>query len=67
MSDVANVAARYGCILEGSGGKHNWRFTKPGKRPYTVPAHKGMKSEIGWFYIQGLCRNMDIPTSAFTD
>jgi hypothetical protein len=67
LSDVAGVAARYGCTLEDSGGKHNWRFTKPGKRPYTVPAHNGLKTEISWVYIQGLCRNMDIPTSAFTD
>lgn len=27
MSDVATVAARYGCTLESGGGKHNWRFT----------------------------------------
>jgi hypothetical protein len=68
LSDVASVAAHYGCTLESSGGgKHNWRFTKPGKRPYTVPAHNGMRTEISWKYIQGLCRNMDIPIEAFTD
>jgi len=52
-------------LLEG-GGKHNFRFTKQNKT-YTVPAHNGMKTEIAWKYIQGLCRNLDIPTSAFTD
>ncbi len=66
MSDVARVAAHYGCTLEEGGGKHNWRFKKPGKRTYPIPA-KGLSSEIGWDYIQGLCRNMDIPVEAFTD
>jgi len=54
------------CVLEEGGGKHNWRFTKPGKRPYTVPAHNGMRTEISWIYIQGLCRAMDIPITAFS-
>jgi len=26
-----------------------------------------MKTEIAWKYIQGLCRNLDIPTAAFID
>jgi hypothetical protein len=68
LRDVAAIASGYGCSLEEKGGgKHNWRFTKPGKRPYTVPAHNGLKTEISWKYIRGLCRAMDIPESAFTD
>jgi hypothetical protein len=65
LAEVAAIARKYGCELVSAGGKHNWRFTKAGKRPYTVPAHNGIKTEISWKYIQGLCRNMDIPTSAF--
>jgi hypothetical protein len=67
LGDVARIAASHGCVLAEGGGKHNWRFTKPGKRPFTVPAHNGMKTEISWKYIQGLCRNMDVPIAAFTD
>lgn len=68
MSDVAAIAARYGSTLDqSSGGKHNWRFVKAGKRPYTVPAHNGLRTEISFQYIRGLCRNHDVPESAFTD
>jgi len=66
LSDVARIAVAHGATLVESGGKHNFRFTKQNKT-YTVPAHNGMKTEIAWKYIQGLCRNLDIPTSAFTD
>lgn len=67
LSDVARIAAQHGCVLEEGGGKHNWRFTKAGKRPYTVPAHNGLRTEIPWKYIQGLCRQMEIPIEAFTN
>jgi hypothetical protein len=67
LSDVARIAAQYGCVLEEGGGKHNWRFTRPERRPYTVPAHNGLRTEISWKYIQGLCRAMDIPVTAFSD
>ncbi|MGE0547638.1 MAG: hypothetical protein AB7O24_01110 [Kofleriaceae bacterium] len=68
LSDVASIAHQNGCeLVSAGGGKHNWRFVKAGKRPYTVPAHNGLKTEISWKYIQGLCRNLDIPIEAFTD
>lgn len=68
MFEVAAIAAQYGCqLVSAGGGKHNWRFVKTGKRPYTVPAHNGLKTEISWNYIRGLCRNMQIPESAFTN
>lgn len=49
------------------GGKHPWRFVKAGCRTYPVVAHNGFASEISWKYIQGLCRCMSIPISAFQD
>jgi hypothetical protein len=67
LSEVAAIARRYGCVLESPGTGRHWRFKKPGKPPYPVKAHNGYRSEIPWLYIQGLCRQMEIPESAFTD
>jgi hypothetical protein len=67
LSEVAAIAARYGCTLETSGTGRHWKFRKPGKPPYPVKAHNRLRSELSWFYIQGLCRQMDIPESVFTD
>lgn len=65
LSDVAAIASGYGCMLE-TGGKH-WKFVKPGCRTYPVVAHNGMRTEIPFKYIVGLCDCMSIPLEAFTD
>lgn len=68
LSEVAAIAAPYGsALVQQGGGKHNWRFVKAAKRPYTVPAHQGLRTMVPWVYILGLCRNHDIPVEAFRD
>ena len=61
------VASQHGSLLREGGGRHNWRFVKAGYRSYPVGAHNGLRTEIPWVYIRGLCRAHEIPESAFTD
>jgi hypothetical protein len=67
LSEIAEIARRYGYELDEGAGKHNWRFRKEGERTYPIPAHNGLRTEIDFKYIRGLCRNLNIPLEAFTD
>lgn len=62
---VIHVAEAHGCkVFHPNKGSH-WKFKKDGCRTYPIPAHNGLKTQIAWSYIQGLCRCMGIPEDAF--
>jgi hypothetical protein len=54
-----------GAKLRDGGGKHNWFVDSPGRRPYTIPAHNGLKTEIEDKYINALCRHLGVDRGDF--
>jgi hypothetical protein len=48
-----------------AGGKHPYRFTREGCRPFPVPAHNGLKSEVTDVYLRSLCRNFGLDFETF--
>ena len=54
-----------GVTFEGTGGKHPYRLRKAGARLYTIPAHRGLQTEINDIYIRAMCRNFGIDVEAF--
>ena len=51
-------------IEKPSTGSH-WKAVRAGSRPYPIPAHNGIRSEISDLYIRGLCRNFGIEDAEF--
>ncbi len=59
LSDLKRVLAKQGIILhEPKKGSH-YKFVK-GSVMYPVPAHNGLRSEIGAEYVKGLCRRFGL-------
>lgn len=46
------------------GAKH-YKLTRAGCRPYTIPAHNGLKSVVRVEYLRGLCDHFGIDRSVF--
>jgi predicted RNA binding protein YcfA (HicA-like mRNA interferase family) len=65
MSRFAAVAEEYGFSLDPNKGKHNVKLRRDGERPYTVPCHNGMKTEISDHYIKAFCRQYAINRDEF--
>lgn len=65
LRDVARVARGFGVSVVDGGTKHNWRALRDGCRPYTIPAHNGLHTEISDQYIRGLCRAFGIDWDTF--
>jgi hypothetical protein len=43
-------------LQEPKGGGSHWKFVDGEGKCYPVPAHGGLKSQVGDEYIRGLCR-----------
>ena len=64
LKDLARVLGEYGATVEEGGGRHNFRVTKPGLRPYPIPAHNGWRTEVGNDYINGVARHLGVDKKA---
>ncbi len=64
LRTIAAAAAKFGWELDHKGGTHNWRLIKDGTT-YPIPAHNGLKSEIGDVYIRGFCRTANLNREDF--
>jgi hypothetical protein len=65
LSDLKRLLERHGFVVE-PGTKH-WKVKAPDGRMYPIPAHNGLKTEITWVYVRGLCRNLNIDESKLSD
>lgn len=54
LRDLKRALAAKGVELEQPSSGSHWHFVR-GTTAYPVPAHNGLKSEIGNEYIRGLC------------
>ena len=65
FAEVIAILKDFGVtVVEPTSGSH-WKLTKPGCRPYPIPAHNGPRSMIDWNYIAGACRHFGIDKSVF--
>ena len=46
--------------VEVSPGAKHWKCSKPGFRPYAIPAHNGEKTELSDKYVRGAKRHFGI-------
>lgn len=67
LSRLISAAAHFGVTISKPGKGSHWKATKPGCRPYPVPAHNGEKTEIADKYIRGLCRAFEIELVDFEE
>ena len=67
LAELIKRAKNLGLEYEDGGTRHPHRFRKPGARPYTVPAHNGIKTEISDEYVDGLCKCFDIDPEDIRD
>lgn len=66
LREFVAAAGHFGFELDDSKkGKHCYKLRRPGERPYTVPAHNGLKTEIGDEYLKAFCRQYGIDLSEF--
>jgi hypothetical protein len=65
LRDIRRVLGEYGVTVEEPSSGSHWLLRRAGSRPYPVPAHRGLNSEIGDQYINALCRHFAIDRSEF--
>ncbi len=65
LREVAAILRTFGVDVCDTGGRHNYKATKPGFRAYPIPAHRGWHSEIPDVYIRGACRHLGIDEAEF--
>jgi hypothetical protein len=65
LRDVLPVLRSHGCTCD-HGTKH-YKITRPGMRPYTIPAHNGEKTEVSDEYLRAVARHVGLPADAFLD
>lgn len=65
LRDLRKAAREYGLECEEPSSGSHWKFRNAAGEAYTVPAHNGLKTEIGDEYINGLCRTFVIDRAAF--
>lgn len=65
LRDIRAVLERLGGTFDESGGKHNYKARMPGKRVYTIPAHRGWQTEVPDCYVNGLCHNFGLDKDEF--
>lgn len=66
LSDMKRAAEPYGITLTTPKSGSHWKFEKPGHRPYPVPAHNGIRTEIGKAYVKGFCRAFLVDPDEFS-
>jgi hypothetical protein len=59
LRDIISAAAALGCTCEEPSSGSHWKIYR-GSMMYPIPAHNGQKTEIGDYYIRGLCRSLRI-------
>lgn len=66
LADIARVLEQEGYrVSEPTSGSH-WRVFGDGmRRPFMIPAHNGMRTEIGDHVIHALCRALQLDRDAF--
>lgn len=65
LRDIRRALESMGCAIEAPNGGSHWKATRPGLPCYPIPAHNGVRSEIGDTYIRGLCRALQLDIAAF--
>ena len=60
LCDIARAAKTLGIAISKPNGGSHWKATRPGFRPYPLPAHNGDRTELDDKYIRGLCRAMQV-------
>jgi hypothetical protein len=66
MGDIVRELRRLGCTVQEPSGSSHWLITRPGSaRPYTIPAHNGLKTMISDCYIDGVCRAFGLDKRQF--
>jgi|HubBroStandDraft_6_1064221.scaffolds.fasta_scaffold1437747_2 hypothetical protein len=64
LRDLVATLRTMGVEVETPKSGSHFVARKPGCRPYPIPAHNGLKSEIEDKYIRALCRNFGIDPAA---
>jgi len=59
LREIIRICDRLG-ISVGPGKGSHWKATRPGCRPFPIPAHNGERTEIPDEYIRGLCRTLGV-------
>jgi predicted RNA binding protein YcfA (HicA-like mRNA interferase family) len=65
LSEVIAVLKQFGISCEEPKSGSHWKCTKPGCRPYTIPAHNGLKTMIKFPYVMAVCRHFGLDKSIF--
>lgn len=55
------ILAEYEVEFEDNGGKHPYRFRKPGVRVWPVAAHRGMQHQLDDRIVDSACRHFELP------
>lgn len=63
LRKVLKVLERHG--VTGEFGTKHYQLRREGLRPYTLPAHNGLNSEIGDDYLRRLCAHFGIDRGEF--
>lgn len=60
FQNLVRALAYFAIHVEEPGKGSHWKATRPGSRPYTIPAHNGTRTEISDQYIRAVCRHFEI-------
>ena len=65
LNKISKAFATLGIVTEKPKKGSHWKLRRPGTRVYTIPAHRGPKTEIDDKYIDGACKHFGIEPAAF--
>ena len=60
LSDIAREVVKLGCRVEEPSSGSHWKIRGPTGEMYPIPAHNGLRTEIGDTYVKKMCKALGL-------